>query len=254
MHCKNCERPIVDKHCGNCGQASSVDRLGFAYLLDEIQESIFQINKGFFYTAKELAVRPGHSIREFLAGKRQNHFKPIAFLIVATTAFLLTRLFSDSALFSMRFIDGLTQGLSNDGEIASTIDAFKFLSKNFVYGLLLFLPLSALATYLAFLKWQYNYIEHLAINFYITGQQMLFYTIFVVCVAPFATKETWEPLLSIPSLITIVFNFWVFMQLFASKTKLKSFSLVCISYINLFILMIAAGGISSVILYKIVGY
>jgi Protein of unknown function (DUF3667) len=40
------------------------------------------LDKGILFTTKELFTRPGHSIREFLDGKRVRHFKPISMVII----------------------------------------------------------------------------------------------------------------------------------------------------------------------------
>ena len=54
----------------------------FAFLIDEIKYTYLYVNKGLLFTAKELFTRPGHTIREFIEGKRVNHYKPILLVFV----------------------------------------------------------------------------------------------------------------------------------------------------------------------------
>ena len=78
MNCKNCGNIVEGEYCNHCGQRSNVGRITLSSLLNELTESIFQIDRGFFYTLTQLFARPGKSIREYLNGKRRKHFKPIA--------------------------------------------------------------------------------------------------------------------------------------------------------------------------------
>lgn len=48
MNCKNCGHIVQDTYCGHCGQKVNVDRITFSSLLNELTESVFQVNKGFF--------------------------------------------------------------------------------------------------------------------------------------------------------------------------------------------------------------
>jgi hypothetical protein len=49
----------------------------------DIRDQFIHFDQGFLYTIKELALRPGHSIREYVEGKRVRHVKPIKFMIWA---------------------------------------------------------------------------------------------------------------------------------------------------------------------------
>ena len=106
MICKNCEQNFNGNYCSNCGQNSNVRKVDYKYLISEIPNSIFQINRGFLFTLKELFTKPGHSIREFLEGKRKNHFKPIAFIIFTSTLYVLAHYF----IGNQTFIDDAISG------------------------------------------------------------------------------------------------------------------------------------------------
>ena len=96
MICKNCDHDFDGDYCNNCGQKSTVQNINFKFLIDEISNTVFQVNRGLFFTVKELFVRPGHSIREFLNGKRKQHFKPLAFVLVVSTIYVLVTYPSDA--------------------------------------------------------------------------------------------------------------------------------------------------------------
>lgn len=78
MNCKNCDQKIEGNYCTNCGQSTKVDDINVAYVLRELSDSVFQVNKGLFYSIKAMFVSPGRNIRDYLDGKRQHLVKPIA--------------------------------------------------------------------------------------------------------------------------------------------------------------------------------
>ncbi|MBO3100287.1 DUF3667 domain-containing protein [Gelidibacter pelagius] len=220
MICKNCEQNINGNFCSNCGQKSKVRRVDFKYLLEEIPNSIFQINRGFLFTLKELFIRPGHCIREFLEGKRKNHFKPLAFIIFTSTLYVISHYF----LGNQTFIDDAISGFKAGGKVenSSIID---WISKNQTYVILLLVPFFSLASYLAFLKSKYNYFEHLVLNIYITGQQMFIYFIF-----SFIFDRN-GLLILLPLLLGMAFNFWAYFQFFSKKNTFKKVFLILLTYI-----------------------
>ena len=61
MNCKNCDQIVGGNFCTHCGQSTKIDKVNLPNFVRELSDSVFQINKGFFYTLKALFVRPGHS-------------------------------------------------------------------------------------------------------------------------------------------------------------------------------------------------
>jgi hypothetical protein len=63
--CLNCGHKYAGNFCNECGQKAKVKRLDWHYLVHEIPHSIFHIDKGFFFTLKEMIKHPGILIREY---------------------------------------------------------------------------------------------------------------------------------------------------------------------------------------------
>jgi hypothetical protein len=70
---------VYENFCASCGQKADTPKLNWHYLFHDIPHSILHIDKGFFYTAKELFIRPSATVRNYLDGKRIKHFKPVAY-------------------------------------------------------------------------------------------------------------------------------------------------------------------------------
>lgn len=246
MTCKNCGHTLSGKYCSNCGQKSDTQRINYGYLIKEIPNSVFQLNKGFLFTIKELFVRPGHSIRAFIEGKRKPYYKPVAFLIITTTLYVLTAYLMGRNTFLGDIIVGFGEGIQDKNETPD-LTVVNWISRNQSYFIILVLPLFSVASYIAFLKSTYNYFEHLVINFYITGQQMIIY---LLCSFIFFKENLF---LIVPLLIGVIYNFWVFHQVFESKKVHTNLLLVLFAYV-IFIGLIFITGLLIFLGAKVLGY
>src|SRR5215213_8947870 len=85
--CKNCNQPFVGNFCNHCGQAANTHKLSLHYIWHDLQHGLFHFDNGIFYTIKQLLTRPGHTIREFIQGKRVRHFKPLSLVVVLATLY-----------------------------------------------------------------------------------------------------------------------------------------------------------------------
>lgn len=80
--CLNCEAALTDKLCGRCGQPAATHRLTMRHLLHNIPHFIWRVDKGLFYTLRELLQRPGPMLPGYLRGQRARHFQPLSLLLV----------------------------------------------------------------------------------------------------------------------------------------------------------------------------
>ena len=213
MNCKNCGHIVQDTYCGHCGQKVNVDRITFSSLLNELTESVFQVNRGFFYTLINLFVSPGKSIREYLEGHRKKHFKPIAYLLTFSTVYFIVTQLSGQHTWMDDLISGFAQGGSGKEEIPAILNWF---AKNYAYTTLLLLPVFSFASFLSFLGLEKNYFEHLVINSYATGQQAIIYSIFALLKINFSG----ELLEVLPLVIAVSYTFWVYWQVFDQGNRL----------------------------------
>ena len=229
MVCKNCEQESNGNFCNNCGQKSNINRINYHYLIDEVSNNILQVNRGIFFTIKELSIRPGNTIREFLRGKRKQHFKPIAFVLLTSALYVLITLLTDEKTFLGNAFSGMARALNESGlEKSTTANILNWLSNNFGYSSLLLLPFFSFASYISFMNQKYNFFEHLILNCYITGQQTLIY---LTCsIIFFVLKIDGYYVQAVPFLIATLFTFWAFNQFFETKTLSKTL-LTLLTYI-----------------------
>jgi len=228
MNCKNCDNIIDGNFCAHCGQSVKVDKLNLPNFLAEISDSVFQLNRGLLYTIKELFTRPGHAIRGFIQGKRKEYFKPIAFVLTLSTVYFFVSQLSDHPTLIDDFITGYSDGGEVNGLETNSSSILNWLSDNYAYTTLLLLPLFSLATFLSFNGLGQNYLEHIVINSYITGQQAIFYSFFMI-IGVVISNEDVTVLLAIMS--SLVFNYWTFSQFYQHTKGFKIILRLILTYI-----------------------
>ncbi|PQJ23445.1 DUF3667 domain-containing protein [Tenacibaculum sp. SG-28] len=65
-----------------------MDRIDRNYIWSEI-ESVLNLDKGLFYTIKELFLRPGATVTTFLLYDRKRLVKPLLFVIFSSIFFVI---------------------------------------------------------------------------------------------------------------------------------------------------------------------
>ena len=83
MNCNNCNLEINQNFCANCGNPNVLKRIDVNYIMHEV-EHLIHFERGLFYTIKELIIRPGESIRNYLYKNRIQLVKPVFFIIVTS--------------------------------------------------------------------------------------------------------------------------------------------------------------------------
>ena len=85
--------------------------MNFKYLINEFATSAFQVNRGLLFTIKEFFTKPDYSIRQFLKGKRKQHFKPLVFVLLTSTIYVLLMLFTGKNTDLGNALSGMADGL-----------------------------------------------------------------------------------------------------------------------------------------------
>jgi hypothetical protein len=191
--CKNCGNHSDTAFCGSCGQKMHIKRFDTKHiLLHEIPHGVIHLDKGFLYTTKSLLTRPGYFIREFIEGKRANHFGPIqyVFIIGIITGLLMSFFKPDmkaylqsmpesmSTVKQIELLDKRTdltpeQKAKTKKNLESTL-AFtenfqKGITQNYKWFIFFIIPFSAIAGYWVTRKLGYNFAENIVRSLYTTG-------------------------------------------------------------------------------------
>lgn len=162
--CLNCGHAVPDRYCGHCGQdAHHTHRLTLRDMPHDVLHSIWHVDKGILYTLRTMIRRPGPTIREYLAGKRVDHFRPLSLLFFITGVYAL--------LFSALHINMLPPRDPAMPEAVYQMQASfsAFFMKYLTWCYLATVPAWALAARLFLRRGGFNYAECLIIASFITA-------------------------------------------------------------------------------------
>jgi Protein of unknown function (DUF3667) len=166
--CLNCKTSFEGKYCPNCSQEAHVGRITWKDILHQLPHGLFHLDGGLLHTAKELTVRPGLALREYLEGKRVNHFNPFLYLML--TGGLVTFLF---LYFKLKLI-------LQDYNITAIEHKNHFLgAKYFVILGGFWIFLSSMIDVLLHRSNHYNFAEMIIANTYQTAHVMLLLLIYM---------------------------------------------------------------------------
>jgi len=240
--CKNCSEALTDNYCGHCGQPAHTGRINMRFLWDEIQSQVFSFDKGILYTSKQLFKRPGVSIRDYLAGKRVAHIKPIALVILLTGVFSLLYSALDINMLNSQFWTVFGKELNSDpSNIKIDLKAFNDFKNNHNDLVeLAFLPLYSLATFVVFRKYKYNFAEHLVLNSFITTQKIIVGLLMLPLFAHFNNNPfQFDNMFMIETLIGVIITVRIYVSFFDRDSKTKAIFKSWLVYMLMFIEYIA---------------
>ena len=168
-YCQNCNEIATNNFCSNCGHPTKLKRIDREYAAQEFL-NLIGFEKGFIFTFKELAIRPGKTVINYLTVNRNQITKPIAFLILSS--FIYT--FVSQYLGISLIISEEQNKIYGD---STYIKFINWVSNNYGYSNLLMLLPITLWTKLLFRKHRYNFYETFVMVCLYMAEAMLFLTI-----------------------------------------------------------------------------
>jgi hypothetical protein len=222
-HCLNCGHTIKEKFCPACGQKTNTHKLDWHYVFHEVPHSFFHLEKGFFLTLKELTIRPGFAIKDFLDGRRTRYFKPFTYLVLLGAIAGLISLYSPIA-----------EGLANDEKTMKLVQTFKnFTSKYYTLLSAALIPARSIAVWI-FHRKERNYVEIITINIFIIAHLSLLNLLGFLGFV-FHSHGMLMIVMLIQFLITLAYEIWVYSTVFISRSEerriFKAFLIVILNFL-----------------------
>jgi hypothetical protein len=206
-NCTHCKSPITENFCSHCGQPAKLKRINGRYILQEITH-VLHLEKGIFYTIKELIIRPGESVKHFIFEDRNRLVKPVIFVILTSLIYTLI-----SHWFHVEQVKPLEEQASHSAFLL----IFKWIEHHYGYANIIEGMFIALWLKLFFRKHDYSFFEILILLCFIMGIGML----------SFAVSGLIEGLTGLHSsiitqLLSLLYSCWAIGQFF-NKSKVTSY-------------------------------
>lgn len=220
---------MSEKICPNCGQSEKPRRIDFHYVKHEI-EHVLHFEKGISLTIKELVIKPGESIREFISDNRNRLVKPIIFIIITSLIYTLISHFFHIENEYMKY-----EGL----EKSALVKILGWMQANYGYMNILTAMFIAVWLKVFFKKYDYNFFELLIMLCFVMGISMLIYAFFAIIEGISHIK-----VLHIAGIIGMIYLIWATGNFFEKK-KIANYFKALASYLlgmlTFLILTIAIG-------------
>lgn len=220
--CINCSTQTDTDFCPNCGVSQHIHRIDKHYIAHELKHVLFHVEKGFLYTLKELTLRPGYIIHEYVRGNRSKIYKPISFLIICSVIYTLVN----------HYLGPKTVISAQQGNVALV---FKWITDHYSYSNLIETFFLAFGLSLFFRKQPYNYFENLVLVSYINGYLMFLGAVLILLGYVTGIKSV----NSIFLLLGILYTVWGITR-FYKQSAVFIYIKVFIAYLFGFILLILA--------------
>lgn len=218
-------------------------RIDRKYILSELV-SILNLDKGIFYTVKEIVIRPGRSVQNFIKNDRNRIVKPITFIIFCSLIYTIAQQY----LINNDFLDEFGSGYTNSIGLKNSalVSIFEWVKKNYGYTNILMSIFIALWVKLFFRKSNYNFYEILTFLLYVLGISTLIYSLFMAL-----DILTGYRLLYWGGIIGFVYSSWALGQFYDNRKAINYFKGAIgnmLGMITFYFIAIAIGTIIDMIL------
>jgi hypothetical protein len=177
-------------------------------------------DNGIPYSIKQLFIRPGHSIREFIEGKRVRHFKPLSLITVLAALYGFLYHYFQINLFQSSAESGIDLGDFNE-----------WMATHFAWVTIATIPIYTMGTYIVFRKQGYNFFELFVLNTFKASQRLFIQILAFPILLYLNSKHHAEKFSSITYLLGIILILWTNIQFFNRMSRTKAFFLTILSHL-----------------------
>jgi hypothetical protein len=245
--CANCGTAVDLHYCPNCGQKHAEGRLHMGHLLSEFAHNYLGTDSGFFFTLRQMLLRPGHAINEFLDGKRRPYLKPVQFyLLMLTLFFVVSELLNVNPL-EMGSRVNRDLGIRPSTELLAKKkyqQTVEVLSQNMkvIFSTLLFML--AFTMKLLYRKRPYTFTELLVFTLYLYGASYLFSCLLSLLMVAHLPHTLHSVLNATIYLLSTVYTAWAIYQFYGGggvRGWLKAGATYLVSFLFLIVLSVVVG-------------
>lgn len=219
-NCPNCNHIIKENYCPRCGEMKFC-RITMKDVVSDFFSNLVNVEGPVLNTIKDLTLRPGAMIRDYLNGQRKKYYKPFQYYILAATLFFLFfYLWGNDMMEMFSDLGAEYNNMATTEQMNQTQQKFtEFQNENMRLFTFLQVPIYALLIWLFFSKKSgYSFTESMVVSLYIEAQTLVIsiissLSVFIHPILP----------MIIPGVFMLLYFPWVFKQLYQEKTGVTIF-------------------------------
>jgi len=222
--CLNCrEQDLTDaNYCPNCGQSTNTRRFSISvFFKRDFIQSIFTIDKGFFFSLRWLLKNPGKMVYQYINGKRARFLSFGSFYMVLLGFFIFFSYFNELQMIDVLNMEGNEE----------TKEIFDFYEQSPKISNIVQIPVVAFFSWIFFWTDKINFSEHLVINVYRQSFELLFLLLHAILslltTSIFIQEIGYWVAMSFISFYTIWLYSGFFINYFKSKMQVVIISIFC---------------------------
>lgn len=112
--CLTCGEEYHGNYCPRCGQSARIGRYSFKNALLLFLDVWGMGNRGMFRTLRDLILRPGYMIRDYISGMQMAYFPPFKLLFLLASLFLVVQ--SGANLNGVNYIEQKSEQMAETGD------------------------------------------------------------------------------------------------------------------------------------------
>lgn len=238
--CLNCDMPISGVYCAQCGQKTSTHRLSLGHFIKhELIHGIWHIDKGIVFTLRNILARPGYAAKDYIKGKRANHFNLVTLLLLLTGLLIL--------IHQAHHTKTLDDNIAIEGDAVGIV---AWIEHNLKWVLLSFVPVISISGYWIFRRPKFNFTEHLVFNSFIIAG--IFLILIILDLLMWAMGKSWPSRLYLPDILPSIFLLIAYWQMFRSYYSMGGWIWRTIVFMIVFIVCFVLIAIFILLLYSLI--
>lgn len=144
--CAACGTKFVGQFCPNCGQPANVGRYSYKKVVENFLKRWAIGDRSFFRTLRDLLLRPGYAVRDYLHGQQTAYYPPFNLLLLMAAMKLITGRWAhfDLANSLMKIID--------EGKDSISVAGTKYMAEHLGWTLFYLLIITTVFIFIFFSK------------------------------------------------------------------------------------------------------